>query len=198
MSQTDHMRAELERKLMQHERTQMGMAGQDAPYPAYVSKAPAIFAAMCAVMGDLDAIGKTSENKAQGFKFRGIDQVYNALNPLLSKHKIFTCPTVLDVQSEERETRSGGKMIYRIATIRYRFYCVDGSFVDATVVGEGADSGDKAMNKAMAIAHKYALFQVFTIPTEDMPDPDAESVQLAPKKPSAPAYTSPLTKGPKV
>ena len=37
------------------------------------------------------------------------------------------------------------------------------------------DSGDKATNKAMAIAMKYALFQVFCIPTEEMKDPDAET-----------------------
>ena len=37
------------------------------------------------------------------------------------------------------------------------------------------DSGDKATNKAMAIAFKYACFQVFCIPTEEMKDPDAES-----------------------
>ena len=39
----------------------------------------------------------------------------------------------------------------------------------------GMDSGDKATTKAMAIAFKYACFQVFCIPTEEMKDPDAET-----------------------
>ena len=37
--------------------------------------------------------------------------------------------------------------------------------------------GDKATNKAMAIAYKYLCFQVFCIPTEEMTDPDAESLE---------------------
>ncbi len=38
------------------------------------------------------------------------------------------------------------------------------------------------MNKAMSIAFKYACFQVFCIPTEEMKDPDAESHELAPRQ----------------
>ena len=44
------------------------------------------------------------------------------------------------------------------------------------------DSGDKATNKAMSIAFKYACFQVFCIPTEEMVDPDKESHEVTPAK----------------
>ncbi len=144
-----------------------------------------IFQKIPAIMNELEAIGKTKTNTAQGFKFRGVDDVYNALNPLLAKHKVFTVPKVLSERTEERQTKSGGTMLYRILWIRYRFYAEDGSFVDAVVQGEGADSGDKATNKAMAIAHKYALFQVFTIPTEEIaradPDNDSHELEAGPK-----------------
>ena len=53
--------------------------------------------------------------------------------------------------------------------------------MDAVTIGEGMDSGDKATNKAMAIAFKYACFQVFCIPTEEMNDPDSESPEAQPK-----------------
>ncbi len=43
------------------------------------------------------------------------------------------------------------------------------------------DSGDKASNKALSIAMKYALLQVFCIPTEDAKDPDADSPKPLPK-----------------
>ena len=52
----------------------------------------------------------------------------------------------------------------------------------AVVIGEGMDSGDKATNKAMAIAYKYACFQTFCIPTEEMKDPDSECHEVAPKQ----------------
>jgi hypothetical protein len=37
------------------------------------------------------------------------------------------------------------------------------------------DSGDKATNKAMSAAYKYAAFQAFSIPTESDNDADAST-----------------------
>ena len=153
-----------------------------------------IFQAITDIMSDVDAIGKTKRNQQQGFNFRGIDDLYNAIHPLLAKHKVFTVPTVLDERTEERKTAKGGNLIYRIMKIKYNFYAVDGSSVECIVVGEGMDSGDKAANKAMSIAHKYALLQVFAIPTEDIADPDSSTPppsQPAQKEPSAAGASSP-------
>ena len=133
-----------------------------------------IYKAICDIMSEVDAIGKNKRNAQQGFNFRGIDDVYNTLHPLLSKYGVFTVPTVLEDRTEDRQTKSGGTLIYRVLKIQYRFYADDGSSVEAVVIGEGMDSGDKAANKAMSIAHKYAFFQVFSIPTEEvaLSDPD--------------------------
>ena len=65
-----------------------------------------------------------------------------------------------------------------ICKIKFTFYAEDGSNIKSVIIGEGLDTGDKATNKAMAIAYKYACFQVFCIPTEDMVDPDAERPEL--------------------
>ena len=135
-----------------------------------------IYSAICGVMEDIGVVGKNDTNKQQGFKYRGIDSVMNALNPAMIKHKIFCVPEVLEQTREERTTAKGATLIYSVCKMRYRFYATDGSSVDAGVVGEGMDSGDKATNKAMSVAFKYACFQTFCIPTEDlMDDPDADS-----------------------
>lgn len=134
---------------------------------------PMIYSAICGVMEDVGYVGKDSKNQQQGFKYRSIDAVMNALNPAMIKNKIFCVPEVLEQTREERTTARGSNLIYSICRMRYRFFAVDGSYVDAVVVGEGMDSGDKATNKAMAIAFKYACFQTFCIPTESlMDDPD--------------------------
>lgn len=136
-----------------------------------------IYQAMAEILAEIPSIGKDKENKNQKFKYRGIDDVYNALHPLLAKHKVFMVPTVLSKTSEERTT-AGGTAMYSVAlSVEYRFYHADGSFVSCTVMGEGSDMADKATNKAMAVAHKYALLQTFCIPTEDIAkdDPDAET-----------------------
>lgn len=137
---------------------------------------PMIYAAICGVMEDIKAVGKDALNKTQGFKYRSIDAVMNALNPAMIKHKIFCAPEVIEQIREERTTGKGSTLIYSVCKIRYRFFTVDGSYIDAVVVGEGMDSGDKATNKAMSVAFKYACFQTFCIPTENLiDDPDADT-----------------------
>lgn len=134
-----------------------------------------IYESITKIMEEVPAIGKNQVNTQQKFKFRGIDDVMNALQPLLSKHKVFIVPEILEQVREERSTKTGGNLIYSICKIKYKFYAEDGTFIEAITIGEGMDSGDKATNKAMAIAMKYALFQVFCIPTEEMKDPDSET-----------------------
>ena len=141
-----------------------------------------IHTAMINAMGDVEAIAKSKRNQSQNFNFRGIDDVYNSMHAILAKHRIYTMPEVLEDRHEERTTKSGSSLIYRILKIRYTFITDDGSSMTATVIGEGMDSGDKASNKAMSVAHKYCLLQAFCIPTEDMPDPDAETPE--PSKPA--------------
>lgn len=144
-------------------------------------KGEQIFKALAGVMGEIQAIGKDNRNEVQKYNFRGIDDVYNTLQPLMAKYKVFTVPKVIDERSEERNSKHGGVLIYRILKVEYTFYTTDGSSVSLTVIGEGMDSGDKASNKAMAAAHKYAFIQLFSIPTEDKSDSEFESPEVKPK-----------------
>lgn len=139
-----------------------------------------IYQRMAALMADIGAIAKDSTNQQQGFKYRSIDAVYNALNPLLAKHGIFTTPEVLEKTREERTNSKGTVLAFTTLRVRYSFWAPDGSSVSCTVEGEGMDSGDKSSNKAMAVAHKYALLQTFCIPTEEQKDPDADVHEIKP------------------
>lgn len=142
-----------------------------------MSETPKIYAAMSAAMADIGAVGKAKKNQQQNFMYRGIDDVMNALYPVLSEHGLFLCPEVLEHTREERKTAKGSNLIYSILKVKYTVYAEDGSSVCATVIGEGMDSADKSSNKAMAVAMKYALFQLFCIPTEEMgrDDPDGNT-----------------------
>lgn len=140
-----------------------------------------IYKAISNCMKEIGVVGKNSKNAQQGFMFRGIDAVMNAINPALVNNGIFVVPEILEQTREKRTTQRSGTLIYSICTVKYTFYAEDGSSVSAVVIGEGMDSGDKATNKAMSIAFKYACFQVFCIPTEEMKDPDAECHEVAPK-----------------
>ena len=147
-----------------------------------------------AVMDEIGAIGNNKRNDQQGFMYRGVDDVMNALNPAFIKHKLFMVPEVIEQSRERRTTGKGGELIYSVCKVRYTFFAEDGSSVQAVVIGEGMDSGDKASNKAMAVAFKYACFQVFCIPTEEMTkadaapvDPDGESYEPSRPEPASEA-----------
>lgn len=152
-----------------------------------------IYQAITDIMSEGYAITKDKRNQKQGYAYRGIDDVMNTFQPLLAKHHVFAVPEVLERERQERVTYKDGKqsgtLLYSILTMRYTFYAEDGSSVSAVVIGEGMDSGDKASNKAMSVAMKYAMFQVFCIPTEEMQDPDADTPE-----PSAPVSELPKAK----
>ena len=152
------------------------------------AKTPKIYEALINANELVGAISKGNTNQQQGFKFRGVDDVYNKLHPILAKCGIVIVPEVVSYEVTERQARNG-VLLYTRATIRHHFTASDGSSVTTLVVGEAMDSGDKGMNKAMSIALKYALFQLFTIPTDEDKDPDATTHELVPQATQAP--TSP-------
>lgn len=143
-----------------------------------------IFETINAVMEEIGAVGKNSRNEQQKYMYRGVDDVMNALNPAFIKHKLLMVPEVVSQKREERQTANGKNIIYSVLSVKYTFYAEDGSSIYTIVPGEGMDSGDKASNKAMSSAFKYACFQTFCIPTEEMKDPDAETPP--PSKPAKP------------
>jgi len=150
-----------------------------------------IYKAIAAVNKQIKAIGKDRTNQQQGFKFRGIDDVMNELHSLFAANEIFILQTVNEVNVTERTNAKGTALFYVRINVTYQFTHSDGSHADITVYGEAMDSGDKATTKAMSIALKYALLQMFLIPTEEDKDPDAVAHEVKAKLPETNMETSP-------
>jgi hypothetical protein len=143
-------------------------------------------AKVMAAMGK-EGITKDRKNQQQGYAFRGIDDVYNALSPLLAAHGLVVLPRVLSRECVERVTAKGGAIFYVTVEAEFDFVSVeDGSKHIVKTYGEAMDSADKATNKAMSAAYKYAAFQTFCIPTEGNNDADMETQQeFLPQYPQA-------------
>lgn len=156
------------------------------PYTSGNAQAPAaegdVYHAILGVMQELGTAGITKDrkNSQQGYSFRGIDDVYNALSPLLAKHKLLVLPRMLERNVVERESKSGGALFYVTVKAEFDFISpVDRSkHVVGPMYGEAMDSGDKATNKAMSAAYKYAAMQAFCIPTEGNNDADAQTHEV--------------------
>lgn len=129
-----------------------------------------INAAILQVMRAVGHIAKARE--ANQYRFRGIDDVYNALHDHMVEAGIFTTSDIIETIRSEGAYKSGSKYTKVALRITYHFNAKDGSSISTTVIGEGDDQGDKAGNKALAVAHKYALLQMFMIPTEEAKDPE--------------------------
>ena len=119
--------------------------------------------------------------------FRGIDDVYNVVSPLLAENGLCILPRVLSRQCEERQSKNGGALFYVTVEVEFDFVSSeDASKHTVKTFGEAMDSGDKATNKAMSAAYKYAAFQAFAIPTEGDNDADSHTQEVAPKQAKKP------------
>lgn len=150
-----------------------------APAPTAV---PQVYAAIIKVMKAIGTAGisKDRKNEQQGYKFRGIDDVYNALNGILADANLVILPRVLKRDVTERATQKGGVLFYVVLDMEFDFVsAIDASKHVVAVVGEAMDSGDKATNKAMSAGYKYACMEAFCIPTEGDNDADRTTHEVA-------------------
>jgi hypothetical protein len=165
----------------------VGEAEEDFPMSEimYEQKPPHVYAAIAEVMAKVakEGISKSRKNQQQGYNFRGIDDVYNALAPFLSEAKLCILPRVLSRQTTERETKNGNALFYVVLDVEFDLVSgLDASKHTVRVIGEAMDSADKATNKAMSAAYKYACMEVFCIPTEGDNDADATTHEVQPER----------------
>jgi hypothetical protein len=143
-----------------------------------------VYSAINAVQAELSKIGisKDRKNEQQNYKFRGIDDIYQAIAPLLAKNGLCILPRVLTREVVERVNARGTPLFYVTVAVEFDFVSAeDGSKHVVTTYGEAMDSADKATNKAMSAAYKYAALQAFAIPTEGDNDADATTHDVRPR-----------------
>lgn len=124
-------------------------------------------------------ISKSRRNQQQGYNFRGIDEVYDALAPLLAQHGLCILPRIISREVVERQSAKGGALFNVTVEAEFDFVAADdGSTHTVRTYGEAMDSADKATNKAMSAAYKYAALMTFAIPTEGDNDADATTHEV--------------------
>lgn len=124
-----------------------------------------------------EGIGKTRNNAQQGYKFRGVDEVMNTFAPILADEGLYLRPRFTERTVSERVNTKGTPLFYVTVKAEFDFANADGETVTVgPFFGEAMDSADKATNKAMAVAFKYAMFQTFCVPLEGVTGGDADEV----------------------
>lgn len=155
-----------------------------------------VYQAIAAVQAQMsrEGISKDRKNQQQGYQFRGIDDLYNALAPALSSNGLVILPRMMKRDSVERQSAKGGALFYVTVEAEFDFVAAeDGSKHTVRTFGEAMDSADKATNKAMSAAYKYAAMQAFCIPTEGDNDADSTTHDVLPKRVAEPVPKKGLT-----
>ena len=137
-----------------------------------------VFEAWSKVMEDVQAIGKAQRNQQQGYAFRGIDAVMNAVGPSLRKHGVIVVPEGATASYRDVLTSNGKPSREVTVMVGYRVYGQAGDSFPMQAPGESMDVGDKGTPKAMSVAYRTVLLQSLTIPTDE-PDPDSHSYERA-------------------
>lgn len=153
-----------------------------------------VYAAISAVQAELaeTGIAKERKNAQQNYKFRGIEDVFSAVCPLLVKHKLCVLPRMVSQRSMDRPSKAGGLNIFSVVEAEFDFVCsIDGSSHTVRTIGEGMDSADKSSNKAMAAAYKYAILLTFCVPTQGVVIDGDETTGEESVKPAAKPKSNP-------
>jgi len=146
-----------------------------------------VYKAIVAVQSDLAKEGISKDRtctQGASYKFRGIDDIYNALSPYLSAHSLCILPRMMSRNCVERTSNKGNALFYTTVEAEFDFVSAeDGSTHTVKTFGEAMDSGDKGTNKAMSAAYKYAAFQAFCIPTEGDNDTENQTHEVSAERP---------------
>ena len=147
----------------------------------------ALAAAVARVMSSTTAVQKTGRNKHGGYSYASDADLLYALRPAMAAEGLSLLPHAQDVRQSEGQS----KMRYRVLCVTtWRLLHKGGGWVDLQTIGEGADALDKAAYKAQTGALKYALRQLFLVPTGDDPENDARNTAPEPSKADAPPTPS--------
>lgn len=140
----------------------------------FVTPAPGnVIQALAAVSADLTAISKGRE--AQGYKFRGIEDMYNALHGPLARHGVVIVPRAVyhSVTPLDFGNKTADRGWHKVSlVVEFDVYGPGGTEdrlpTPGRVAVDAEDNTDKGFGKAMSYAYKNFCVQLFSIPTEDV------------------------------
>lgn len=145
-----------------------------------------IYEKLSAISTELMTVAKNLEVGVGQSKYKAVGEadVLRAVKPLEAKYKVYSYPYSrsiiesgviendgVDYKTKEKVIK---KNLFERIEVVYRFINTEDpkEYVDIKSYGDGIDSGDKSVGKAMTYADKYALLKAYKIITGDDPDQD--------------------------
>lgn len=138
-----------------------------------------IYEKLSAISVELSTVAKNLEVGVGANKYKAVGEadVLRAVKPLEAKYKVYSYPvsrTIVESGTVESVNYKGEvrKNLFERIEVVYRFVNIENpaEYIDITSYGDGIDTQDKSVGKAMTYADKYALLKAYKIVTGDDPD----------------------------
>lgn len=123
-------------------------------------------------------VKKSGYNSHQNYQYITESDLLEVVREELAKLNIFVFSSVDDCNS--RELTREGKLSNYITTVKMTFTFVDGDTgeqMSVGAIGEGADTQDKGIFKAITGATKYFLLKNFMLSGEEDPEKDTKALK---------------------
>lgn len=121
-----------------------------------------------AIQKEIVPMEKDGRNESQGYRYLSDEKIITEVKRLMDKHQV-----VCQIDSKEtgKQNTPKGTQILTSVEVIYTFYdCESGESLTGTMAGQGTDSNDKGVYKAITGATKYVYVKTFKIPTADDPE----------------------------
>lgn len=159
-----------------------------------------ILAKLHDIQSEVERMEKDGRNTFQNYNYLSETQVTLKIKELLDKHNVMFLPKEITEKqvTEISPTSKGTKQYVTTVTVKYVFADVEtGETYEGSIEGQGSDTADKGIYKAITGAIKYVYMKTFNIPTGDDPERTQEKTfrnqngsYVAPVKKIQPKYTS--------
>lgn len=145
-----------------------------------------VYSAWTAALEQVRAVPKGDVNQGEGFKYRSIDAVMNAVHGALAAHSLAIIPETAAQTRTEVQSRRGAAGAHLVMDVTFRVIHASGESFTAQVTGEATDYQGRCTSKAYTMALKTFLLQALCIPLVGE-DPDGEQIDEVAPPPTNPA-----------
>ena len=137
-----------------------------------VEKQPTLHKKLASITSEIDHVEKRGVNTGQNYKYVKAGDIAHLVRKQLADKKLWMISDVESIERFDIPTRNGSMGATQIM-VRYTIFDGEsGESISFRVPGVGADSGDKAIYKAMTGSLKYALRNMFLVPDDTDPEGD--------------------------
>jgi len=127
------------------------------------------------------------DNKGYGYQYVSSSQTLGALREAMDKHGVLLVPEITGHTTSEKPTKKEGMQIFTELTIKFTWINAESpeERIECPWYGQGLDTGEKGVGKALTYAEKYFMLKFFNVAT-DKDDPDSFQKKVEHSQPKPP------------